>query len=1483
MPIVSVFVSSTWIDLQPERVAVERALNFLRETKLNGMEYFGSQAEDTRDVSLAEVEKSDLYIGVIGGRYGSGITEAEYDRAMQLSLKCFVFFKDPAGLDKTAVDEQPEKHNELARFKAKLQANHIVGEPFRTPEQLALAVMASLHRWLVDEHLPRCAARHSGEGSPGAERIAADTARGMVDALLAGVQRVRPDYSVRIQNFCAEYLGSDGKAVPFCGRDAELRYLDDWLAGESRPPYLLLSAPAGRGKSSLLLRWARALTGQANLEVVFIPVSARFRTNLASVVFGSLAGRLAEVHTERLTYSDAEDWRALSTAYMARAVPSGKTLVVVLDGVDEAVDWQVGEDIFPPYPPAGLRVVISARTGPDEKHAGWLTKLGWTDPEIAEQMTLDRLQREAFSALLRSDTFEPRLSARQPDIAEQLFEKTGGDPLLLSLYLQEVRAQHGRRDAGPIQFGEVPRGLPGVLSLWERDLRDRLKAAAAETLTAAKHLCSVLAAAFGPLRRVDLHQLCGSEVSSWALDEAVDSLARFLVGDGQREGYAFTHPRLGQHFYERLAEGERLELDRRFVAWGRRAIAEIETEAASPHDAAPYLVQYLSAHMRRARVSVDELRDLLSKPWKDACFAVEATYSKFVNDTEVLRRALLERDRQLINQGARPRYLADQFLCMLCESSTRSQSDNLTSFVLAAALATGIISPQQCMQLVERRTRFAGPLAADLLVSIVELDPALRDTLQPLILQLVESDRHQNPDTADTMVVRFPRLLMLLDAPTRTRIVAPVIGWIEDRWRAWHRLAEADSAAARSLVNEFDALPSTWDFGNIRPFLEPAHARALSALYVEALACAGLSLRDRRPGDVIGLLPALPSEIQTEVLDSWFDDEKKPHVLEAVRALSEMDVELPLPLKQRYGARLARRLDDVAVEQLVESHNIDLLLLAWKWCGPEVGGPLQQQLVPFVRRLIAEPAPMGVTTGLVMRLPPSLREDAALTLIDELAGVNFDDNFLKLVVAHRHLVGAPHRTRFADAAHREDVATRSKWLAVEALLGNEPDAGLARQAWQCTLEIGDARAEARSYAAFAWDAPAALRGKCLQRLTAALPWLTDAEARLPEGMNVRSEEVIEIMLAAEALAESGEWHRIHGQVDPRLDGVRRARYRLLRAAKFAPNEAVRRAEEALGDIDALTNTGARGNALFWIGSLVPPECLERWAELASNISDEPGLVAGFLQRFSETSRSHWRDRVIGQTRSRTDDLALAAFATACEFLPAVEGSMATEALFAQMLALLVSPRTSPERWRPSVIINALAWSLTPERQTRLLDALENCAEADELASCLNTMAGRLDPANLQRAFAIARARAGAFCPQLLFALAKQLEGDERMKVRREALALAAESRERDPVSLAGLTAGDISPVTHAIVAMARARSNILDRSHWLPVLEYSTLFSMQQRFELWEILVSSLPRDSRRFTLVHIAEIAQLVDALGGAEARHACAEAIVTATGWWP
>lgn len=148
-----VFVSSTWLDLQPERTVVENALNRIRETRFVGMEYFGSREETTREVSLAEVDRSDLYLGIFGERYGSGITEDEYRRAQDLKLPCFIYFKDKAVIPPKDREQDPAKAARLAALKVDLKKAHTQAPEFSNADRLATLVSTDLHRWIVDKYL----------------------------------------------------------------------------------------------------------------------------------------------------------------------------------------------------------------------------------------------------------------------------------------------------------------------------------------------------------------------------------------------------------------------------------------------------------------------------------------------------------------------------------------------------------------------------------------------------------------------------------------------------------------------------------------------------------------------------------------------------------------------------------------------------------------------------------------------------------------------------------------------------------------------------------------------------------------------------------------------------------------------------------------------------------------------------------------------------------------------------------------------------------------------------------------------------------------------------------------------------------------------------------------------------------------------------------------------------------------------------------
>ena len=168
---IHIFLSSTYLDLQPERNAVENVIQRFRETKFVGMEYFGSRDETTQRASLDEVDRSDFYLGLFGGPYGSGITEDEYRRARERNLPCFVYFKSDTSIQ-AAETQHPDwretaadKLASFAKLKNDLRTKH-TAQSFDTPDDLATKVATDLHRWFFDHYLmPRLEQAARGERS----------------------------------------------------------------------------------------------------------------------------------------------------------------------------------------------------------------------------------------------------------------------------------------------------------------------------------------------------------------------------------------------------------------------------------------------------------------------------------------------------------------------------------------------------------------------------------------------------------------------------------------------------------------------------------------------------------------------------------------------------------------------------------------------------------------------------------------------------------------------------------------------------------------------------------------------------------------------------------------------------------------------------------------------------------------------------------------------------------------------------------------------------------------------------------------------------------------------------------------------------------------------------------------------------------------------------------------------------------------------
>lgn len=152
---VSVFVGSTFEDLQIHRSKVREALDRLK-TYVSGMEQFGASPEMPLNKCLSEVSKCQIYVGVFAMRYGSiphghekSFTHLEYECAQKLGLPSLIFIQrqDTPILPKYM--DQGESTIKLQELKELLQKNHTC-DSFATPDELASKVATAVANQLHD-------------------------------------------------------------------------------------------------------------------------------------------------------------------------------------------------------------------------------------------------------------------------------------------------------------------------------------------------------------------------------------------------------------------------------------------------------------------------------------------------------------------------------------------------------------------------------------------------------------------------------------------------------------------------------------------------------------------------------------------------------------------------------------------------------------------------------------------------------------------------------------------------------------------------------------------------------------------------------------------------------------------------------------------------------------------------------------------------------------------------------------------------------------------------------------------------------------------------------------------------------------------------------------------------------------------------------------------------------------------------------------
>lgn len=125
---VKVFVSSTWEDLQGERALVLEGIRHLQFEHV-AMEYFGADPRQPIKVCLEKVRESNVYVGIVGHRYGKIVeetgksyTQMEYEEAKKRNMPCLIFIRsDEFPIPAKFMEKKSSSLKKLERFKSILK------------------------------------------------------------------------------------------------------------------------------------------------------------------------------------------------------------------------------------------------------------------------------------------------------------------------------------------------------------------------------------------------------------------------------------------------------------------------------------------------------------------------------------------------------------------------------------------------------------------------------------------------------------------------------------------------------------------------------------------------------------------------------------------------------------------------------------------------------------------------------------------------------------------------------------------------------------------------------------------------------------------------------------------------------------------------------------------------------------------------------------------------------------------------------------------------------------------------------------------------------------------------------------------------------------------------------------------------------------------------------------------------------------------
>lgn len=624
----------------------------------------------------------------------------------------------------------------------------------------------------------------------------------------------------KLEEFFDLYSGSDEFPLPFAGRSAERGVLRKWFDDPDAPARLLVVGPMGRGKSALLVRFAREMLDASSpgvdydgWHVVFVPISMRIGTHSPDVYLEMLVSWLAQIarlptDSIRERHSEA-GYESACRSLVDRIIAQGRKLLIIVDGIDEALGEGFSASWFPRTTAGKARLVLSARQQLEQPDvAAWIAHLGWQGE--SESLALEPLDVSGVQEVLAA--FHPRngLPQSPPDaLVERLWRLSGGEPFLLSMMAQELWPIRGIGTT--ITLVELNTWKPGFGAYFQRWMDQQRRAWKAEKKagerideTEINAYLAVLACARGRLSARELADVARRAygiVPGLRIEDTLWPVRRFVLGTSRSglaagKGFVLGHPKLAEFFLEHYDEAAIEKARLAFAEWGLEVLNQIACGGEDHPDTPQYLLERLEQHLRDVGATCDNYLGMLSYGWRRA-------HQAYGGNLEGYKRDLLAFASAIGKQ--RPANWRAQLLrCNLVFSSARTAGVIPAALVLAAVQhgLTGVDTALRALETapVELRWRSLRRLAPlvppaqrklavdDALVAARQAAPG-RDRALALAEVGEVLPREERRAIEQEVYEQFPEMASLSDFLEAVDGVAPHIS-TNGRWRLLQWLLE---------------------------------------------------------------------------------------------------------------------------------------------------------------------------------------------------------------------------------------------------------------------------------------------------------------------------------------------------------------------------------------------------------------------------------------------------------------------------------------------------------------------------------------------------------------------------------------------------------------------------------------------------------------------------------------------------------------------